>query len=160
MLYAIGTTISILHFYTSIWLWVKKGYLKDPIGFGKIDQNLWSLGGSFLTHSHMSTVYTCGNHERKDYDLPKSGPERFYYDRSTYTGVGGRGQVVVVVCFVLSWGPTVFVCFCSCFSPKGETFRVLLALVKGFMIYSLWAYSCLFTVSSIFVTAIYIGVCG
>ena len=33
----------------------KKGYLKNPIGplvKGKIDQNLWSLGVFFLTHSH------------------------------------------------------------------------------------------------------------
>ena len=25
----------------------------------------------------------------QDYDLPMSGPERFYYDRSTYTGMHG-----------------------------------------------------------------------
>ena len=36
------------------WLWVKKGYLKNPIGKRKIDQNLWSFGVFFLTHSQMN----------------------------------------------------------------------------------------------------------
>ena len=35
------------------WVWVKKGYLKNPIGKKKINQNLWSPRVFFLTHGQM-----------------------------------------------------------------------------------------------------------
>ena len=38
-----------------IWLWVKKGYPKNLLVKGNIDQNLWSLGVFFLTRSHLDT---------------------------------------------------------------------------------------------------------
>ena len=41
----------------------------------------------------------------QDYDLPKSGPERFYYDRSTYTGTDGMGCLGVLVMTTMVCSP-------------------------------------------------------
>ena len=38
---------------------VAVGYPKKPVGKGKIDQNLWSLGLFSLTHSHVPFLFSC-----------------------------------------------------------------------------------------------------
>ena len=64
-------------------LGIARGAACEAGGKGEVD-GLMNQGDKASKHKVASLEAPS-----QDYDLPMSGPERFYYDRSTYTGIHG-----------------------------------------------------------------------